>query len=79
MKKRLLAGITKENELYFLNIEIKKDGSSNENLFKQIMKIWKRYHLKIITGSALSIIEETKKIEQDFEKLAVEAIKIINA
>jgi hypothetical protein len=174
MKKRILAGITKDNELYFLDIEIRKDGSLsicgdtnlpirkseavercreileddreqwkmaveadqttlgqqewadyvlsvdgelagfdnslfdeevevgseawlfesvgagqheeeslkhyfiNENLFKQLMKIWKRYHLKVLPeNSAMSIIEETKEIKQDFNALAVEAVKII--
>ena len=51
----------------------------NSNLFKQLMKIWKQYHMKELPeNSALSIVEETKEIKQDFDLLAIEAVKIIN-
>lgn len=64
-------GQHKEKELkhYFIN----------ENLYKQLLKIWDRYHLKELPeNSAMSIIEETKEIKQDFVEEAKRAILLIN-
>lgn len=50
----------------------------NENLYKQLLKIWQRYHLKELPqNSAMSIVEGALMIKQDHRELAKKAVEII--